>query len=85
MEKRAGRAFVSNLTSHISTSTDRPHSVKASSPKAEGVSVVEEGGEPDGFWAALGGIATYPTTKAGEAPPREPRLFQVRLCSWVLV
>lgn len=63
----------------IMTDPDRfsTNSVKADPSHA--VSVIEEGiNEPDSFWAALGGIATYPTTKAGEPAPREPRLFQVR-------
>lgn len=38
---------------------------------------VSEGGEPDAFWAALGGKADYPAYSPGEPAPRAPRLFEV--------
>mmetsp|Transcript_8068 Transcript_8068/g.14597 ORF Transcript_8068/g.14597 Transcript_8068/m.14597 type:complete len:823 (+) Transcript_8068:52-2520(+) len=40
------------------------------------ITVVEEGGEADDFWEALGGKDEYPKMRPGEPEPAEPRLFQ---------
>eukprot|EP00884_Botryococcus_braunii_P011402 jgi/Botrbrau1/20262/Bobra.31_1s0047.1 len=38
---------------------------------------VQEGKEPDAFWDAIGGKASYPTFPADQGPPPEPRLFLI--------
>jgi len=45
-------------------------------PGGREVVVLAEGEEPDEFWEAVGGKEEYPKTKAGDEPPRDPRLFQ---------
>jgi advillin len=40
------------------------------------VVTVNEGGESDEFWTALGGKTEYASVRAGEPAPRDPRLFQ---------
>lgn len=42
-------------------------------------SIVPEGSEPEGFWAALGGEGEYPTVAEEEVSSQEPRLFQVNI------
>ena len=44
--------------------------------KVGDVTILEEGGEPEEFWTALGGKADYPKMRPGEPEPADPRLFQ---------
>lgn len=41
------------------------------------VEVVAEGDEPAEFWSAVGGKKAYAEFAEGEAPPQDPRLFQI--------
>lgn len=43
------------------------------------VSTVQEGAEPQGFWAALGGMGEYPKESEVETASQDPRLFQVQI------
>ena len=45
---------------------------------------VAEGGEPEAFWAPLGGKGDYPQLAPGKAAPQEPRLFQASNATGVL-
>ena len=45
------------------------------------VEVVDEGSEPDAFWAQIGGKKPYAEFAEGYQTPQEPRLFQVRVDS----
>lgn len=36
---------------------------------------VNEGSEPEAFWAALGGRGEYASLRAGEPVPKDPRFF----------
>jgi len=36
---------------------------------------LQEGDEPAEFWETIGGKAEYPSMAAGEAPPKDPRLY----------
>ena len=47
----------------------------ASPPSREFVNIEEEG-EPDEFWSALGGKGEYPKLPPGQPVPSDPRLFQ---------
>lgn len=41
------------------------------------VEVVEEGEEPDAFWSHIGGKKEYAKFSEEDAPPQDPRLFQI--------
>ena len=43
------------------------------------VEVVDEGSEPETFWAQIGGKKPYAEFAEGYQTPQEPRLFQVRV------
>ena len=45
------------------------------------VEVVDEGSEPDAFWAQIGGKKPYAEFAEGYQTPQEPRLFQVSVDS----
>ena len=45
------------------------------------VEVVDEGSEPETFWAQIGGKKPYAEFAEGYQTPQEPRLFQVSVDS----
>jgi hypothetical protein len=58
---------------------EKANAAKIAGVLADGAEIetVDEGGEPEEFWTALGGKGEYPATPELREAPREPRLFEV--------